>query len=1191
MALQHLSNTKEKSNFDLEKELKVLKAQLAVLEKSEQKIKKAEEEIKLLQELTLLISSSENFNLALDYTLSKICAFTGWEYAEAWIPDLTGEYLECTSYYQSSPLFDTFKATSNQVFIENGKYLVGKVFSTAQASWIHEDDLYNPEKFYRALNAKQSGLKSALAIPITSSSETLAIVVFYMLEPMKEDLHFVSLVSTVTSQLGNIIKRKKAEDALRRSEVFLKKQNFVLRELSRSKSLVSGNTKEAFEEITKSAAETLNAERVSIWLFNPDKSEIICSNLYELSKNAFSFGEKLIASKYPKYFEALKQERVIDAHYAISDPRTYEFATSYLSKFGIRSMLDAPVLLRGEVVGVICHEHAGKPKVWSQEEINFAGSIADMISLILEGAEKESYQKKLKDLNENLELTIRERTSEILEKNEELKLFKHLINQSSDAIFLVNVKDGKFLDVNLKACENLGYSYEEMLKKSVMDIQTKIPNVRKWNEVISEIKEKKQTIFEGVHRRKDGKTFPVELNIKYIHNEGKEYFVTVGRDITERKKVQELLVKNEESFRLLFDNNPNPMLVYDLETLKIIEVNVAAIKTYGYTREEFLELTILDIRPKEDIPKLLENLKLKRNNYECSGEWRHVLQNGKIINVLITSHTLNFKNRESALVVVNDITEQKKIEKVKSELAAVVEHSLDGIIGTTIDGIIYSWNPGAERIYGYKTEEMIGKHVSSLMLPSNSSEVKNIISKVKAGVSIHNHEAIRVRKDGKQIYISADISPIKDSAHNITGISAIIRDVSDIKMATSQLKEIDRKLKTLINNLPGIAFRCANDHSWTMEFISEGAFELTGYNPDELIDNKSVSYNSIIHPEDRKMVWDLIQEAVSKNVPYVIEYRIKCKSLSEKWVWEKGVPVFSKEGKLQAIEGFITDITERKKTEDLTTRLASIFQNSNDAIFIKSQEGRIISWNPAAERIYGYAKEDVLGKHFSILIPTEIQDEVVRLSSDLVNNGNIENFETVRLKKDGTRINVSLTISILKDREGKIIGSSVIAKDITKSIQLKKELELARKKEIHYKDLKSLEEILNSKSIDTISKLFGFKSIKESFPKVYDDMLRKYIELLNQVITLNEIEENVSSELIGISRGLGNLKASPQDIVELHTEALKAIFESENGKDYLISPDIVRRLSLELMSHLASYYRKSTLGVDKATKLNKGIVV
>lgn len=136
------------------------------------------------------------------------------------------------------------------------------------------------------------------------------------------------------------------------------------------------------------------------------------------------------------------------------------------------------------------------------------------------------------------------------------------------------------------------------------------------------------------------------------------------------------------------------------------------------------------------------------------------------------------------------------------------------------------------------------------------------------------------------------------------------------KRAQGEEWESQRTLLTLMSNLPGMAYRRRNDRDWTMEFVSEQCFDLTGYRPSNLVHNRTVSYGQLIHPDDQEPVWNNMQMALREHRPYQLLYRIKTARRDERWVWEQGCGVFSTEGDLSALEGFITDITDRKQVEE-----------------------------------------------------------------------------------------------------------------------------------------------------------------------------------------------------------------------------------------------------------------------------------
>jgi diguanylate cyclase (GGDEF)-like protein/PAS domain S-box-containing protein len=145
---------------------------------------------------------------------------------------------------------------------------------------------------------------------------------------------------------------------------------------------------------------------------------------------------------------------------------------------------------------------------------------------------------------------------------------------------------------------------------------------------------------------------------------------------------------------------------------------------------------------------------------------------------------------------------------------------------------------------------------------------------------------------------------------------SITRDITAIKQAEADLRESERTLSTLMGNLPGMAYRCKNDRERTMQFVSQGCLDLTGYSPEDLINNLTVSYGALIPPPDRKKVWKVIQKAIHEKCSFQNQYRIITSHGEEKWVLEQGLGVFSEKGELVAIEGFVSDITERKRMEE-----------------------------------------------------------------------------------------------------------------------------------------------------------------------------------------------------------------------------------------------------------------------------------
>jgi PAS domain S-box-containing protein len=247
------------------------------------------------------------------------------------------------------------------------------------------------------------------------------------------------------------------------------------------------------------------------------------------------------------------------------------------------------------------------------------------------------------------------------EQIQEKARYRAVVEQATDCIFLWDPQTKGILEANTAFITLLGYSPDEILQLTIYDFVAYSPALID-NNIELLLTDKKFKIGEVLYCRRDGSCVDVEVNASVISYGGREIICTVVRDITERKRAESELRASEERYRLLFKNNPHPMWVYDLETLEFIAVNQAAVKHYGYTREEFLNMTVTDIRPPEYIPLLLENISEVDSGIDLACVWRHKKKNGMIIDVEITSYALIFDDRNAELVLAHDVTDRLQAE-------------------------------------------------------------------------------------------------------------------------------------------------------------------------------------------------------------------------------------------------------------------------------------------------------------------------------------------------------------------------------------------------------------------------------------------------------------------------------------------------------------------------------------------------
>ena len=246
-----------------------------------------------------------------------------------------------------------------------------------------------------------------------------------------------------------------------------------------------------------------------------------------------------------------------------------------------------------------------------------------------------------------------------------------LIEQSYEAIFVWDFEHGIF-EWNA-GCERLyGFSREEAAgQMGYKLLQSNFPI--SLAEFLSVLKDKGFWTGEVRQRTKDGVEVIAESRYQVLELDGRKIVLQTNRDITERHRAEEVLRESEERYRYLFENNPLPMWVYDLETLDFLAVNDAAVFYYGFSREEFLSMTIRDIRPPEEIRALLENVSKTKGTIEIADIWKHRKKDGTVMDVEISSHPLIFDGRQSRLVLANDVTERKRAEKAIAQLNETLE--------------------------------------------------------------------------------------------------------------------------------------------------------------------------------------------------------------------------------------------------------------------------------------------------------------------------------------------------------------------------------------------------------------------------------------------------------------------------------------------------------------------------------------
>jgi PAS domain S-box-containing protein len=373
--------------------------------------------------------------------------------------------------------------------------------------------------------------------------------------------------------------------------------------------------------------------------------------------------------------------------------------------------------------------------------------------------------------------------------------FSKAFHFSPAPLIITRLADGCFLNVNDSFLRTFGYEREEVIGKTVRELDIYIDHEDR-NQLISEM-EKEGSVrgYESRARTKSGHLLDLLVFVEPVKLRGEECILSTAYDITERKSIEEALRESEERYRELFENSKDALYVHDLSG-RYLSFNRAAERLSGYSREEILGKHFSNFVAPSYLRRVRENLCKKLDEEgETTYEIDLVTKDRRRVPVEVKSRLI-YENGEPVGVQgsVRDITERKRADDAHHRLALIVDSSDDAIIGKTLDGTIISWNSGAEKIYGYSAKEIIGSHVSVLIPSDRGDELPKILDRVRRGESIKHYETIRRRKDGKLIDVSLTISPIRDGNKKLVGASTIARDITNARQAEKALKTFSRRL-------------------------------------------------------------------------------------------------------------------------------------------------------------------------------------------------------------------------------------------------------------------------------------------------------------------------------------------------------------------------------------------------------------
>ena len=415
-------------------------------------------------------------------------------------------------------------------------------------------------------------------------------------------------------------------------------------------------------------------------------------------------------------------------------------------------------------------------------------------SIIKLGADDYILKDRLTRLSASIDIALRQRQAEKekeeaaqrLKRNEEN--YRSMMERVSDG-FVALDKDWFYTYVNKKAGEIINRDPEELIGKNIWKEFPDAAAQPFFDAFSRAMVEQEYTRIEEYYSPLDLWT---EIDI-YPSPEGLSIFF---RDITKRKKTEKAIKESEEKYRLLVEQAFDGIVIYSPDG-RISDCNYSACHNTGYSYDEMLKMTITDLLFKDDIKERPLNFEGLKDGSPVFDYRKLKRKDGSFIEMELVTKMLPNGN---LMVVGRDITERKKAKVQEALFTSIINSSDDAIISKTVDGVITSWNRGAQAIFGYSPDETIGKNISMLIPPDLAHEEHAIITRIRNGDFVEHFETERIKKDGSRISISLTISPVRNSKGDIIGASKIASDISARKEAERKIIQSEENLKTIFEN-------------------------------------------------------------------------------------------------------------------------------------------------------------------------------------------------------------------------------------------------------------------------------------------------------------------------------------------------------------------------------------------------------
>ncbi|MEH2425554.1 MAG: PAS domain S-box protein [Nostoc sp.] len=819
------------------------------------------------------------------------------------------------------------------------------------------------------------------------------------------------LVIGMTGTASNITERRGVEKLLQESAIKLRNHNLVLIQLAQNQTLYQGKLKAALSKITETAVKNIGVERTSVWLYDDTGTKIRCFDRFEASRNQHSEGFSLAVADYPAYFAALQQDQPIAADDAHTDPRTREFSASY-SKLSITSILDTPIRLEGKTVGVLCMEAVGVTHHWTLEDQNFARSLGNLVSLVLEAKERQRAEAARRASEEKLASAFR---------------------SSPDPIALITVPNNRYVEVNDSFCRFFGYSRSQVIDRTEQELNI-WANPEEYNFLAHTLQKTKAIRnYEVDVSTSTGEIRTTLFSAEMIEIDGQWYVLGTAKDITERKQAENesrLLLLTTQAITSASDVNSALAMVlrlichtigWDFGEAWIPNKDGTLEHSLGWygeqdNLEEFCRQSqtmkfALGVglpgrvwqsqEPEwiEDVSQVTQPVFLRSQQAAKvglkAGFGVPILAGNQVLAVLVFFKRSSVLVDRRLLLLVNAVADQlgRLIErKTLEQELALREARLNAFFSSAPVGMnivdnqlrFVQINQLLAEINGLPQQDHIGKtihevlpHIAPLMEPIYQQVLltgQPILNQELSGGSIKQPDIIR--------HFLASYFPIPGEDDRPSGIGTVLVEISYRKHVEQELRLANERLQYLLTSSPVVIYsskKTLGDFSTT--FISKNVKAMVGYEAWEFIENPSFWLDHV-HPEDVELISEKFQELVEREYSSY-EYRWLHADGTYHWFYEKMRLICDEVGNPIECVGYWADINDAKLAElalqSGRQRYQLLAEASPVCIFYADIDGNCFYFNQRCTQITGLSLQESLGKGWTNALHPEDRDRVLSL--------------------------------------------------------------------------------------------------------------------------------------------------------------------------------------------------------------------